>query len=137
MHWEARVAWTDEEEMEINGYRARHPVPTADYQPWPVAVALLQQPFVSFTSEEEREKYMAELDVQEDWIRETRQDHTGVRAGDAPYFEKLIHDTHKKAAESGHRPAKEGDESVELPSSFYQTSATYQERLREIEKELF
>ena len=42
-----------------------------------------------------------------------RQDNTSVRAGDAPYFEKLIHDTHKKAAETGHRPAKEGDESFD------------------------
>ena len=113
IHWDARVTWTDAEVMEISSYRARHPVPTEDYQPWPVAVALLQQPFVPSTSEEERKEYMAELDVQEKRILGIRQDNTSVRAGDAPYFEKLIHDTHKKAAEAGHRPAKEGDKSFD------------------------
>ena len=99
--------------MEINSYRARHPVPTEDYQPWPVAGALLQQPFVPFTNDEERKEYMAELEVQEKRIKGIRQDNTSVRAGDAPFFEKLIHDTHKKAAETGHRPAKEGDASFD------------------------
>ena len=109
MHWTARDTWTDTEVMEINDYRARHPVPTEEYQPWPVAVALLQQPFVRFRSERERTEYMAELEGQEMRIKKSSQDNTSVRAGDAPFFDQLIHDAHKKAAETGHRPAKEGD----------------------------
>ena len=109
MHWTPRAVWTEEEVMEVNGYRTRHPVPTEAYQPWPVAVALLQQPFVRFASEKERQEYMAELEGQEKRIKELSQDNTSVRAGDAPFFDMLIHDTHKKAAETGHRPAKAGD----------------------------
>ena len=32
------------------------------------------------------------------------------QAGDAQYFDQLVYDTHKKAADSGYRPAKEGDD---------------------------
>ena len=99
--------------MKINSYRARHPVPTGEYQPWPVAIALLQQPFVPFASEEERTEYMAKLESQERRLKEIRQDDTSVRAGDAPFFDKLIHDTHVQAAKEGHRPAKEGDKSFD------------------------
>ena len=113
MHWEARGAWTEAEVMKVNNYRARHPVPTGDYQPWPVAIALLQQPFVPFASEEERTEYMAKLESQERRLKEIRQDDTSVRAGDAPFFDKLIHDTHVQAAKDGHRPAKEGDKSFD------------------------
>ena len=95
--------------MAANAYRNRHPLPSEDYQPWPVAVALLQQPLVPFTSEPERQKYMAELEVQEQRLKECREDSVSVRAGDAPFFDQMIHDTHKKAAETGYRPAKEGD----------------------------
>ena len=66
-------AWSEEDVRRITAYRVRHPVPTQYYQPWPVAVALLQQPFVPFSSEEERREYMAELDGQERRIKETRQ----------------------------------------------------------------
>ena len=51
--------------------------------------------------------------VQERRIKEAPRDSLSVRAGDAPYFERLIHDTHKKAAETNHRPAKEGDPSFD------------------------
>ena len=104
--------------MEVNAYRSRHPIPTESYQPWPVAIALLQQPFVRFTEERERMEYMAALAVQEQRIKETRQDNTSVRTGDAPFFDRLIHDTHKKAAESGHRPAKAGDASFDTELDF-------------------
>ena len=84
-------------------------MPTAHYQPWPVAVALLEQPYVAFATEAEGEAYKAKLNEQEERLKETRTDSTSVRAGDAQYFDRLIHDTHVKAADSGYRPAKEGE----------------------------
>ena len=70
---------------------------------------MLQQPYVPFASDEERSEYMGKLDAQEKWIKETPRDGGSVRAGDAQYFDKLIHDTHKKAADSNQRPAKMGE----------------------------
>ena len=65
-----------------------------------------------FADDAERDAYKAELE--ERWRRcqeaRGREVKTSVRAGDAQYFDQLIHDTHKKAADSGYRPAKEGDE---------------------------
>ena len=95
--------------MEVNAYRAKHPIPTEQYQPWPVAIALLQQPLVPFSGEKERKAYVSLLDDQETRLKQARGDTSSVRAGDAPYFDQLIHDTHKKAAEEGYRPAKAGD----------------------------
>ena len=63
-----------------------------------------------FATEAEGEAYKAKLNEQEGRLKETRTDSTSVRAGDAQYFDQLIHDTRKKAADSGYRPAKEGDE---------------------------
>ena len=56
-----------------------------------------------------RFSWAAKLAVQERRIKETPRECHSVRAGDAPYFDRLIHDTHKKAAEAKQRPAKVGD----------------------------
>ena len=53
---------------------------------------------------------MRRFEELEKQIKEAQTDTTSVRAGDAPYFDQLIHDTRKKAAESGYRPAKEGED---------------------------
>ena len=93
----------------VNAYRARHPVPTEDYQPWPVAIGLLQQPLVRFADDQERDAYVAKLDEQEKRLEEAIPDCTSVRTADAPYFDRLIHATHKAAAKNYCRPAKDGD----------------------------
>ena len=54
--------------------------------------------------------YMADMQTWEKRIKEAKTDTSSVRAGDAPYFDRLIHDTRKKAAEKGYRPAKEGED---------------------------
>ena len=92
MHWTAQKEWTDEEVRKISAYRVRHPVPTDHHQPWPVAVALLQQPFVTFSSNEERGEYMGKLAAQERRIKGTPRECHSVRAGDASYYDRLIHD---------------------------------------------
>ena len=109
MRWEGKIDYTEEKIREVNAYRVLNPVPTEDYQPWPVAIGLLQQPFVRFADDKERDAYMAKLDEQEKKLDAVIPDCTSVRAADAPSFDRLIHATHKAAAKDYCRPAKEGD----------------------------
>ena len=88
---------------------------------------MLQQPYVPFSSDEERGEYMAKLAVQEKRIKETPRECHSVRAGDAPYFDRLIHDTHKKAADANQRPAKMGEAAfdAELHSLIYRIGTAW------------
>ena len=75
---------------------------------------MLQQPYVYFTSDEDRAEYMGRLAAQEERIKRTPRDCSNVRAGDAQYYDRLIHDTHKKAADANQRPAKEGEAAFDV-----------------------
>ena len=80
LHYQPKDSWTEEEISKINHYRVHNPVPTEIYQPWPVAVALLEQPYVPFANEAERKAYQADMQKWEKRIKEAKTDGTSVRA---------------------------------------------------------
>ena len=106
--------WSKEEINDVKIYRAAHPCYSDEYTGWPVAVALLQQPYVAIRDDEEAAKVEADLQQRERYIGEAKNaGGTRVRYSDEWRWRKILLDEHKAAKLRGLRPAREGDEAFD------------------------
>ena len=102
--------WTPKEVDEVRDFRARHPACTADYSLWQVTVGMIQQKFVRFKSEQDRDEYRKVLKERKKIIDDLVDDNkTQVRQLDDRSWRLWVWDEHNRQAQQGYRPARPED----------------------------